>query len=257
MEGGIVPSTRSGRHAEHRPIVASSAQSRQDGAMSEDDVALLTRVAILYYREGLTQQETARRIGVSRQTVGRLLQLAQDKGIVRVEIRSPTAEVESLARRARGAVRPGRGHRRRTRLRQRRRREDRGRAGRRRGARPPAAAGDGARAGLEHDDAAAGGEPGLDRRSRGQDRAARRRGAAAPPSQRGGRHRRPRGPGAGCARRGADGAAVRGHDRDPRRRRRRLADRVRAAPRHPLRHRDVRRRRGLAPVQPLHHRLPQ
>jgi deoxyribonucleoside regulator len=63
------------------------------------DVALLTRAASLYYREGLTQQEVARRIGVSRQTISRMLQQAQDLGIVRIEIRSPAAEVESLARR--------------------------------------------------------------------------------------------------------------------------------------------------------------
>jgi deoxyribonucleoside regulator len=63
------------------------------------DVALLTRTASLYYREGLTQQEVARRIGVSRQTISRMLQQAQDLGIVRIEIRSPAAEVESLARR--------------------------------------------------------------------------------------------------------------------------------------------------------------
>lgn len=66
--------------------------------MSAIDVAPLTRVASLYYREGLTQQEIARRVGVSRQTVGRMLQQAQDLGIVRIEIRSPAAEVESLSR---------------------------------------------------------------------------------------------------------------------------------------------------------------
>jgi deoxyribonucleoside regulator len=38
-------------------------------------------------------------LGVSRQTVGRLLQQAQDQGIVRIEIRSPAAESEALARR--------------------------------------------------------------------------------------------------------------------------------------------------------------
>lgn len=66
--------------------------------MSRVDVALVTRVVSLYYREGLTQQETALRLGVSRQTIGRILQQAQDAGIVRIEIISPFAEVESLAR---------------------------------------------------------------------------------------------------------------------------------------------------------------
>lgn len=66
--------------------------------MSRVDVSLITRVASLYYREGLTQQEIAARLGVSRQTVGRILKQAQDSGIVRIEILSPFAEVESLAR---------------------------------------------------------------------------------------------------------------------------------------------------------------
>lgn len=67
--------------------------------MSREDVSLITRVVSLYYREGLTQQETAARLGVSRQTIGRILKQAQDSGIVRIEILSPFAEVESLARR--------------------------------------------------------------------------------------------------------------------------------------------------------------
>jgi deoxyribonucleoside regulator len=66
--------------------------------MADVDVSLLTRVASLYYREGLTQQQTAQRMGVSRQTIGRLLEQAQELGIVRIEINSPVAESESLAR---------------------------------------------------------------------------------------------------------------------------------------------------------------
>jgi deoxyribonucleoside regulator len=62
------------------------------------NVELLTRAASLYFLERLTQQEIARMLGVSRQTVGRLLQQAQEQGIVRIEIRSPAAESESLAR---------------------------------------------------------------------------------------------------------------------------------------------------------------
>jgi deoxyribonucleoside regulator len=60
---------------------------------------LLTRAANLYFLERLTQQEIARMLGVSRQTVGRLLQQAQELGIVHIEIRSPSAESEALARR--------------------------------------------------------------------------------------------------------------------------------------------------------------
>ena len=66
--------------------------------MVTTDVAALTRVASLYYTERATQQEIARRLGVSRQTVSRMLQQAQELGIVRITISSPVAKVESLAR---------------------------------------------------------------------------------------------------------------------------------------------------------------
>jgi DNA-binding transcriptional regulator LsrR (DeoR family) len=66
--------------------------------VNNENVSFLTRVASLYHIEGLTQQEAANRVGVSRQTIGRLLQQARDVGIVHIEIRSPHAEVESLAR---------------------------------------------------------------------------------------------------------------------------------------------------------------
>ncbi len=55
------------------------------------------KAATFYYRNQLSQQEIAQRLGVSRQTAGRLLQRARDLGIVHVEIRSPlsySAELE-------------------------------------------------------------------------------------------------------------------------------------------------------------------
>ncbi len=63
-----------------------------------DDVTrLLTKVATLYYRNQLTQDEIAHRLGLSRQTVGRHLHRALQQGIVAIEIRSPllfSAELE-------------------------------------------------------------------------------------------------------------------------------------------------------------------
>ena len=46
--------------------------------------------AELYYRENLSQQEVAQRLGVSRSTVSRMLQFARDEGIVHIEIRRPS-----------------------------------------------------------------------------------------------------------------------------------------------------------------------
>jgi deoxyribonucleoside regulator len=53
-----------------------------------DDSRLLTKVATLYYKAMLNQQEIAQRLGVSRQTIGRYLKRAQDLGIVRIRIDS-------------------------------------------------------------------------------------------------------------------------------------------------------------------------
>ncbi len=53
--------------------------------------ATLIAVAELYYRDQLSQQEIAERVGVSRSSVSRLLQLARDEGIVHIEIRRPVA----------------------------------------------------------------------------------------------------------------------------------------------------------------------
>jgi DNA-binding transcriptional regulator LsrR (DeoR family) len=52
----------------------------------------LLETAELYYLEQLSQQEIAARLGVSRSTVSRMLQLAREQGIVRIEIRPPNSE---------------------------------------------------------------------------------------------------------------------------------------------------------------------
>ena len=51
-----------------------------------DDVRLLRKVAILYYKNDMTQNDIARRLGISRQSVGRALQRARELEIVRIEI---------------------------------------------------------------------------------------------------------------------------------------------------------------------------
>ena len=53
-----------------------------------DDNRLLTKVATLYYKGMLNQQEIAGRLGLSRQTIGRYLKRAQDVGIIKIRINS-------------------------------------------------------------------------------------------------------------------------------------------------------------------------
>ena len=58
--------------------------------VAADSAAAMYAAARLYYDEGLTQHEVAKRLSVSRSTVSRLLQLARDNDIVRIEVRAPS-----------------------------------------------------------------------------------------------------------------------------------------------------------------------
>ncbi len=67
------------------------------------NIRLLTKIATLYYRDGLTQEEMARRLGMSRQTVGRYLERARLEGIVEFEIKSPLVYCTELESRLESA----------------------------------------------------------------------------------------------------------------------------------------------------------
>lgn len=53
------------------------------------DLKYITKTAILYYREGLTHEQIARRMGISRQTVGRYIERSRKEGLVEIQIKSP------------------------------------------------------------------------------------------------------------------------------------------------------------------------
>jgi deoxyribonucleoside regulator len=53
------------------------------------DLKYITKIAILYYREGLTHEQIARRLGISRQTVGRYVERSRKEGLVDIQIKSP------------------------------------------------------------------------------------------------------------------------------------------------------------------------
>lgn len=67
----------------------------------------MTRAAVLYYRQGLTQREVAERLLMSRAAVGRLLAAAEKSGVVTIEIRSSyqrLVDVEEALNKAFGFV---------------------------------------------------------------------------------------------------------------------------------------------------------
>ena len=60
--------------------------------------AQLAHVAMLYYREGLTQGDIAQRLGVSRATILNYLKLARDLGIVDIRIRGESFTSSTLSK---------------------------------------------------------------------------------------------------------------------------------------------------------------
>lgn len=57
---------------------------------------LLLQVASLYYEQGLTQEEVARRVNLSRSNVSRLLAEARRQGVVEIHVRHPVPTVPTL-----------------------------------------------------------------------------------------------------------------------------------------------------------------
>lgn len=64
-----------------------------------DQISLMVRAAELYYELGLTQEQVASHMNVSRPTVSRLLRQARDQDIVRITIVNPQSRASALQRR--------------------------------------------------------------------------------------------------------------------------------------------------------------
>ncbi len=63
-----------------------------------DELRLMTRVAGLYYDDGVRQPEIARRLRLSQPKVSRLLKQAHETGIVRISVRPPSGTNPELER---------------------------------------------------------------------------------------------------------------------------------------------------------------
>ncbi|MBP0725054.1 sugar-binding transcriptional regulator [Bacillus sp. RG28] len=66
--------------------------------MEKGKQRLIIDAARLYYESDLSQQEIAKKLGVSRPTISRLLQQAKELGFVRIEIMDPMENNKELAR---------------------------------------------------------------------------------------------------------------------------------------------------------------
>jgi DNA-binding transcriptional regulator LsrR (DeoR family) len=64
------------------------------GAYTEEELLI---IANLYYVEGMTQEEVAAELRISRVTVTRMLRKARDDGLVQINVKKPMPELYSLA----------------------------------------------------------------------------------------------------------------------------------------------------------------
>lgn len=75
----------------------------QNARPTSDKEALLANVALLYYGEGLTQSDIAKRMQVSRATIVNMLRESRDRGIVEIRVDGKHLSSSNLARRVRDA----------------------------------------------------------------------------------------------------------------------------------------------------------
>lgn len=65
--------------------------------MADEKISRLVEVAKMYYQLDYSQQEIAKRLGISRPTVSRLLVQAVEEGVVHIKICDPAEDVHELA----------------------------------------------------------------------------------------------------------------------------------------------------------------
>lgn len=66
--------------------------------ITDEDTEVLMTAAVMYYEQSASQQEIAKRLGVSRPSVSRLLARAREMGIVRIEIVAPHIDPRAVER---------------------------------------------------------------------------------------------------------------------------------------------------------------
>lgn len=66
--------------------------------MEQDKLKKVVEAAKLYYLLDYNQNDIAKKLGVSRPTVSRLLQQAKEEGIVEIKINDPAEDIQQLAK---------------------------------------------------------------------------------------------------------------------------------------------------------------
>ncbi len=84
-------------------MTSHAAIGHPERALTQRDDSLLANVAMLYYRDGLTQNEIATRLGVSRATVVNYLRQARDRNIVDIRIKGASFSASNLSKALREA----------------------------------------------------------------------------------------------------------------------------------------------------------
>ncbi|WP_342431352.1 sugar-binding transcriptional regulator [Neobacillus sp. FSL H8-0543] len=70
--------------------------------MADERISRLVEVAKMYYQLDYSQQEIAKRLGISRPTVSRLLMQAVEEGVVHIKIINPAEDVQQIAMQLKG-----------------------------------------------------------------------------------------------------------------------------------------------------------
>lgn len=73
-------------------------RDKLEGSSTQRNDAVLANAAILYYKEGLTQNEIAKRMGISRATVVNYLRLARENNIVDIRINGTSFSSSKLSK---------------------------------------------------------------------------------------------------------------------------------------------------------------
>ena len=63
----------------------------------ENLTEIMLKAALYYYDDNMTQAEIAAKLGITRQSVGKYLEMAKEQGIVEIKVKNPFSETSGLS----------------------------------------------------------------------------------------------------------------------------------------------------------------